>query len=144
MEGFEVAIAALLEKMSICEFYTRIYSGVSLPSSSTANSLQPQDMLDSALPELYAAVLVFAVKASTYFNARSMYIICEYKMSLHYAKQRLGSEKFAITMNPFDIEFQSFIDEINAKEGTIRECADAATMEGIRSMILHIVFDTIG
>lgn len=81
MEGFEVAIAALLEKMSICEFYTRIYSGVSLPSSSTANSLQPQDMLDSALPELYAAVLVFAVKASTYFNARSMYIIrCHYIM----------------------------------------------------------------
>ena len=72
IEGFEVAIAALLEKMSICEFYTEIYIGVSLPSKSTAHSLQLQIKLDSALPELYAAVIVFAVKARTYFEARGM------------------------------------------------------------------------
>ena len=71
IEGFEVAIAALLEKMSICEFYSSIYSGVPLPSRSAANSLQLQ--LDSALPELYAAVILFSVKARTYFEATGMY-----------------------------------------------------------------------
>ena len=67
IEGFEVAIAALLEKMTICEFYAGIYAGVSLPSQST-NSLW--GILDSALPELYAAVIVFAVKARAYFEDR--------------------------------------------------------------------------
>ena len=70
IEGFEVAIAALLEKMSICEFYAGIYIGVPLPS---ANSLQLQNMLDFALPELYAAVIVFTVKAREYFQARGTY-----------------------------------------------------------------------
>lgn len=77
LEGFEVAIAALLEKMSICDFYAGIYYGVHLgvPFSpqSTENSLQLRTRLGSALPELYAAVIVFAVKARTYFEAGSMY-----------------------------------------------------------------------
>ena len=68
IEGFEVAIAALLEKMSMCEFYAQVH--VPLPSQSTADSLRRQDILDSALPQLYAAVIVFAVKARTYFEAR--------------------------------------------------------------------------
>ena len=51
--------------------------------------------------------------------------------------------KFASTLKSFDIEFQPFIDEINAKEGAIRECADAATMERIRSIILQMVLDVI-
>ena len=33
---------------------------------------------------------------------------------------------------PFDIEFQPFIEEIDAKVAVIREYADAATMEGIK------------
>ena len=67
IEGLEVAIAVLLEKMAICEFYAGIYAA--LPSRSTAYSLQLQSLLNSALPELYAAVIVFSVKARTYFEA---------------------------------------------------------------------------
>ena len=67
IEGLEAAIAVLLEKMAISEFYAGIY--VALPSRSTANNLQLQRTLISALPELYAAVIVFAVKARTYFEA---------------------------------------------------------------------------
>lgn len=63
----------LLEKVSICECYVRIYIGVTLPSGSTANSQQLQKMLRSALPELYAAVIVFALKARSYFEARGTY-----------------------------------------------------------------------
>lgn len=58
-----MAIATLLEKLSICEFYAKIYVGARLPSQ----------FLDSALPELYAAVIVFTVKARTYFKARGTY-----------------------------------------------------------------------
>ena len=72
VEGFEVALAVLLEKMSICEFYSEIYNGVPLPSKSTTGAFR--NMLDSALPELYAAVIVFSIKASTYFKVRGMYM----------------------------------------------------------------------
>ena len=61
--------------MSICEFYSEVYAGVSLPSQSTVNSQQLQNMVDFALPELYAAVIVFAVKATNYFKARGMYVV---------------------------------------------------------------------
>ena len=62
-----------------------------------------------------------------------------------YTKSKSGVKKFASILNSFDIEFLPFIEEINAKEGVIRECADAATMERIRSKILRtvIVLDTI-
>ena len=63
----------LLEKVPICEFYATIYNGVSLPLGSTGNSLQPQLMSDSALPEFYAAVIVFTLKAHAYFEARGTY-----------------------------------------------------------------------
>ena len=82
IDGFEVAIAALMEKMSICQFYSGIYNGVSLPTRSTESSLQLQRMLDSSLPELYAAVIVFSVKAHTYFEAKGTYVVSLYK--LHY------------------------------------------------------------
>ena len=114
VEGFEVAIAALLEKISMCEFYSGIYNGVTLPSPSTENSSQLQRMLDSTLPDLYAAVIVFSVKARTYFEAK-------------------GIKKATNVLKSFDIEFQPFIEEINTKEGVIRQCADAATMERVRS-----------
>lgn len=41
-------------------------------------------------------------------------------------------KKAVNTLKSFDIEFQPFIDEINAKEEVIRKCADTATMKRIR------------
>ena len=75
IEGFEVAIAALVEKLSICEFYSSIYTGVPLLSLSTANSLQLQNKLELALPELYASVVVFSIKARAYFESTGTYSI---------------------------------------------------------------------
>lgn len=60
----------LLEKMAICELYAEMYVG---PSQPTGNSQQLQSIVHSALPELYAVVIVFAVKACTYFEARGVY-----------------------------------------------------------------------
>ena len=67
IEGLEAAIAVLLEKMAMSEFYAGIYAA--LPSRPPANSLELQRTLNSALPELYAAVIIFAVKARAYFEA---------------------------------------------------------------------------
>ena len=54
-------------------------------------------------------------------------------------------KKFTHTLKSFDVEFRPFIEEISIKEGFIREFADAATMERIRSMmLLHMGLDTMG
>lgn len=42
----------------------------------------------------------------------------------------------ASTIKSFEIEFQPFIKDIHDKEQTIREYADAATMERVRGMLL--------
>ena len=58
------------------------------------------------------------------------------------ANSQLGIKKIANTLKPFDLEFQPYIEEINAKEGDIRKYADAASMERIKSMITPLVLDT--
>ena len=67
LEGFEVAIAALLDKVTMCEHYARVYMGDPLPQ------LRNQSTICSGLPEFYAAVIVFSVKARTYFEAKGMH-----------------------------------------------------------------------
>lgn len=71
IEGFEEAIEVLIKKVALCEFYAKIYSGVPLLPP---DSQQLQSMLGSALPKLYAAVIVFAVKARSYFEAAGTYV----------------------------------------------------------------------
>ena len=137
VEGFEVTIAMLLENLSICEFYASIYVGVELPSRSTMNSLRLENMLESAIPELYAAVIVFAVKGRTYFEARGTYIVNGTSYRMLILKPNLGMKQIVNMLKPFDIELLPFIEEINAKESVIRGFADAATMERIRGMFLH-------
>ena len=65
-EDLSEVIAALPEKMTLSKFHADMYSGA---LRSTANP-RFQDMVDSALPELYAAIIVFAVKARNYLGAR--------------------------------------------------------------------------
>ena len=82
MEGFDVATTALLDNLSMCEFYAGIYNGVLLPSEST-DTLQLKEKLESALLELYAAVIVFSVKAKTYFEAKGTHL----PVWLHYPQK---------------------------------------------------------
>ena len=70
----------LLEKLSMCEVYAEIYAGAPLSSQPASYSLQRQSKLDSALPELYATIIVFAVKARTYLEARGMYMWSTYNI----------------------------------------------------------------
>ena len=71
IESLEAAIETIVSKMAICEFYANVYvetmqMGLSLASDQMTHRLQQS--LDSALPEFYAAVLVFTAKACQYFN----------------------------------------------------------------------------
>ena len=52
-------------------------------------------------------------------------------------------KKLTNALKSFDIEFQPFIEEINAKEGAIREYADAVTMERVRSKYGAICRDSV-
>lgn len=131
IEGFEVAVAAILEKMFICEFYSGIFNKVSLASESTESNSPFQSVLDSALPELYAAVIVFSVKARTYFETKGMYTISG--ACIDHTKPMSGVKNVAKIFKTFDVEFLPFIEDIHARERAIREYADAATMERIRS-----------
>lgn len=58
--------------------------------------------------------------------------------------KKSGIDRFAMTLKSFDVEFRPFIEEINKKDKVIREFADAATMEHIRSMILHMMLVALG
>lgn len=42
-------------------------------------------------------------------------------------------------LKSFDLEFQPYIEEIHAKEGVIRQLADAATMKRVRGLTLCMV-----
>lgn len=70
-ESLEIATETIVAKMATCEFYGSLYLetmqlGLILSSDQMTRSLQQS--LDSALPEFYAAVLVFSVKARQYFD----------------------------------------------------------------------------
>ena len=67
IESLDISIVTLLEKVSICEFYAEMYYKVPLGPQSGKK-------LESALPELYAAVIVFAAKARDYFEAGGTYV----------------------------------------------------------------------
>ena len=71
IESLEAAIETIVSKMAICEFYANVYveilqMGLTLASDQMTHRLQ--ESLDSALPEFYAAVLVFSAKARQYFD----------------------------------------------------------------------------
>ena len=76
IEYLETTTATMVEKIAVCGFYASLYVHVeredfmqSRASGATAESLCKK--LDSALPKLYAAVLVYSVKAKEYFIANS-------------------------------------------------------------------------
>jgi len=71
IESLEAAIETIVSKMAICEFYANVYvetiqMGLTLASDQMTRRLQ--ESLDSALPQFYAAVLVFSAKARQYFD----------------------------------------------------------------------------
>ncbi|KAF8432861.1 hypothetical protein BGX38DRAFT_226934 [Terfezia claveryi] len=112
MECFEATMATIMDNMAVSAFYAGIYTGVKL-NTAMGDTGKLHEVLDISLPALYAAVIVFAVKARQYFDAR-------------------WNKKAVNILKPFAIEFQPFIDDITGMGKTVQECADMATMERIR------------
>ena len=75
MEYFEGTMVTIIDKMAVSAFYAGIYTGVGLHTA-MGDTGKLHNVLDIALPELYAAVIVFAIKARQYFDARC-------KLTLH-------------------------------------------------------------
>ena len=75
VENLEEAAAMIFEKIAICEFYHAIY--IELSSTQTSEQLSRtisqgvKNMLEAALPKLYASILCFLIKARHYFDPKS-------------------------------------------------------------------------
>ena len=82
MECFEGTMVTIMDKMAVSVFYVGIYTGVGLHTA-MGDTGKLHAVLDIALPELYAAVIVFAVKARQYFDAR-----CKLTLTNDYLTQR--------------------------------------------------------
>lgn len=77
-ESFSKAIDTILDKLTICEFYAKTYIDKEIPSGgSTADSMDGAERqqlnmflfkLDRALPQFYASVVVYAIKAYSYLQ----------------------------------------------------------------------------
>jgi len=75
MECFEGTMVTIMDKMAVSAFYTGVYTGIGLHTA-MGDTGKLHNVLDMALPELYAAVIVFAIKARQYYDARC-------KLTLH-------------------------------------------------------------
>ncbi|KAF8456508.1 hypothetical protein BDZ91DRAFT_745503 [Kalaharituber pfeilii] len=118
-KNLETTITAIVEKVTLYEFYDNIYIDIlaldtlSLDTPSSAAPMHtPQQILASALLELYASILIFSVKVRQCFDPSFTRI------------RKSGS-----IWRTSAIELQPFIDEIFEKERRVRECADMAKME---------------
>jgi len=104
----------IITKMADCEFYACMYAEFLQVTLSTHQTTQSfKQSLDSALPEFYAAVLVFSVKVKGYFASTT-------------------AAKITTHLTPFAITFQPYLDKIDEAQCVIRELADKATMQRIK------------
>ena len=84
MQCFEGTMVTIIDKMAVSALYVGIYIGTGLQTAmGDTSKLRILEVLDLALPELYAAVIVFAIKARQYFDARcklALFMITEQGM----------------------------------------------------------------
>ncbi|KAF8421813.1 hypothetical protein EV426DRAFT_190016 [Tirmania nivea] len=69
MECFEETMVTIMDKMAVSAFYAGIYEEVELQIA-VGDTDKLHEVLHMALPELYAAIIVFSIKARQYFDAR--------------------------------------------------------------------------
>ncbi|PVF92909.1 hypothetical protein CPB86DRAFT_877537 [Serendipita vermifera] len=116
VELIEGALKTIAVSMANCEFYASIFKDTlnkQFDHSETSDAWEKQ--LERALPEFYAAILVFSIKVKRYFIPSAI--------------GRINK-----SMKPFSITFQPHLKAIESKETTLRELASMATMEGIKDI----------
>jgi hypothetical protein len=69
----EGALKTIAVSMANCEFYASIFIDVlNRQATSSETSAAWERQLEKALPEFYAAVLVFSIKVKGYFTSSTM------------------------------------------------------------------------
>ncbi|PVF93059.1 hypothetical protein CPB86DRAFT_801526 [Serendipita vermifera] len=116
VELIEGALKTIAVSMANCEFYASIFKDTlnkQFDHSETPSAWEKQ--LERALPDFYAAILVFSIKVKGYIMPSAI--------------GRINK-----SMKPFSMTFQPHLKEIERKEMTLRELANMATMESVKDI----------
>ncbi|KAI5855407.1 hypothetical protein BZA05DRAFT_239288 [Tricharina praecox] len=111
IEALECALSTIITTMANCKFYSRICANA-LRSSPTPLL----DELEAALPEFYAAVLVFSIKAKHYFAPPSY----------------LG--RVTQHLKPFSSGILPYLDDIERMKSQLKDLAEMAEMERVHDL----------
>lgn len=112
----EESLKTIAVSMANCEFYASIFSGsLSKLSTDAETSAAWEKQLERALPEFYAAILVFSIKVKG-----------------HFTQSTIG--RVTSSIKPFSTIFQLHLTAIENKERTLKELAGMATMEGVKDL----------
>jgi len=69
LKSLEEALDTITTKMAYCQFFATMYAkSLQIALDSDETTVAFREGIESALPEFYAAVLVFSVKATAYFR----------------------------------------------------------------------------
>jgi len=142
LKSLEEALGTITTKMAYCQFYATMYAEslqITLDSNQTTTAFR--EGMASALPEFYAAVLVFSVKASAYFlpsGSGKLSHLPRCRVEINYTLAKLTNylKSFSVTLEPF-------INDINATQHKVQDFADMATMEKIEGNNQRISFSVV-
>ncbi|KAI5793479.1 hypothetical protein FPQ18DRAFT_332387 [Pyronema domesticum] len=116
VEKLEAALKSIINSMANCEFYANIYTeALNVCFRTPSTSIAWVEKLESALPQFYAAILVFAVKAKRYFTPSTR-------------------GKFTNPLKPFATTLQTYLDNVDKTERAMKELAGMATMQGVKRL----------
>ena len=118
--------------MAECEFYASIYAeSLQVILSTHQTTLSFKEISDSALPEFYAAVVVFSVKVKAYFASTAIGEFCFPRRDIqtHFLAKRV------IPLAPFSTEFQPYLDKIDESQSVVRGLAEKATMQRTKGIL---------
>ncbi|EFX01602.1 ankyrin repeat-containing protein [Grosmannia clavigera kw1407] len=118
LEMLEEVLARLTMTMAVGQVYESIYSEcqelTQMPEHNGDATVLAKEM-ESALPKLYAAVLIFSTKAQSYFQS---------------ALKFTGAISAA---RPFSAQFQPLVENINKGQKTLEKLATLATFQTIKA-----------
>jgi hypothetical protein len=123
----------IIVKMAECEFYASIYAeSLQVTLSSHQTTLSFEESSYSALPEFYAAVVVFSVKAKAYFASTAVGESSFLRGDIH---RLIYLARLAKPLTPFSILFQPYLDKIDESQSVVRGLAEMATMQRTKGML---------
>jgi hypothetical protein len=119
--------------MANCEFYASIFKdALNRQFENLETSMAWEKQLERALPEFYASILVFSVKAKGYFVPATRCKRSSYFSGMCFNTDYRVSARINKSLKPFSLTFQPYLNEIEVKERTLKELASMATMENVK------------